>query len=114
MYWRDKAVLIHEEKTVNANGYKDTTTTRREVFVNKKSATRSEFYTAKQAGDKIALVLEVRGADYRGETLVEHEGRLYEVVRDYTKSGETYELNCKEAQEPPETAQDGPDEEGAV
>ncbi len=114
MYWRDKAVLIREEKTVNANGYKDVTKTRREVFVNKKSATRSEFYTAKQAGDKIALVLEVRGADYRGETLVEHEGRLYEVVRDYTKSGETYELNCKEAQEPPETAQDGPDEEGAV
>lgn len=113
MYWKDKAVLIREEKTVNRNGYKDTTTTRREVFVNKKSATRSEFYKAKQAGDEIALTLEVRGADYRGETLVEHEGRLYEVVRDYTKSGETYELNCKEAQEPPETAQEEPDEEGA-
>lgn len=113
MYWKDKAVLIREEKKVNGNGYKDTTTTRREVFVNKKSTTRSEFYTAKQAGDKIALTLEVRGADYRGETLVEHEGRLYEVVRDYTKSGETYELNCKEAQEPPETAQEEPDEEGA-
>ena len=113
MYWKDKAVLIREVKTVNENGYKNITTTRREVFVNKKSATRSEFYTAKQAGDKIALTLEVRGADYRGETLVEHEGRLYEVVRDYTKSGETYELNCKEAQEPPETAQEEQDEEGA-
>ena len=73
----------------------------REVFANKKTATRSEFYTAKQAGDKIALVLEVRGADYQEETLVEYEGRLYEVVRAYTESGETYELNCKEAQEPP-------------
>ena len=107
MYWRDKAVLIREEKTVNENGYKDITTTRREVFVNKKSATRSEFYTAKQAGDKIALALEVRGADYLGETMVAHEGRLYEVVRAYTKSGEIYELNCKEAQEPPETAREG-------
>lgn len=106
MYWRDEAVLIREEKTVKPSGYKDTATTRREVFANKKAATRSEFYTAKQAGDKIALVLEVRGADYRGETLVECEGRLYEVVRAYTESGETYELNCKEAQEPP-------DEEGA-
>lgn len=112
MYWRDEAVLIREEKTVNDNGYKDITTTRREVFANKKSATRSEFYTAKQAGDKIVLVLEVRGVDYQGETIVEHEGRLYEVVRTYTAGGETYELNCKEAQEPPETAQDGPDEEG--
>lgn len=112
MYWRDEAALVREEKTVNANGYKDVTTTRREVFANKKTATRSEFYTAKQAGDKIALVLEVRGADYQGETLVESEGRLYEVVRAYTESGEIYELNCKEAQEPPETAQEGPDEEG--
>ena len=114
MYWRDEAALIREEKTVKPNGYKDTTTTRREVYANKKTATRSEFYTAKQAGDKIALVLEVRGADYQEETLVEYEGRLYEVVRAYTESGETYELNCKEAQEPPETAQEGPDEEGAV
>jgi hypothetical protein len=114
VYWRDKAVLIREEKTVKPNGYKDATTARREVFANKKTATRSEFYTAKQAGDKIALVLEVKGADYKGETLVEHEGGLYEVVRAYTESGEVYELNCKEAKEPTETAQEGQDEEGAV
>ena len=113
MYWRDEAALIREEKRVKPNGYKETVKTRREVFANKKTATRSEFYTAKQAGDKIALVLEARGADYQEETLVEYEGRLYEVVRAYTESGETYELNCKEAQEPPETAQEGPDEEGA-
>jgi len=112
VYWKDKAVLIREEKTVNDNGYKDINTTRREVFVNKKSATRSEFYTAKQAGDKIALTLEVRGADYNGETLAEYEGRLYEVVRTYTKSGEIYELNCKEAMETPETAQGEANGEG--
>lgn len=102
MYWRDKAVLIGEEKTVDADGYKTVEETRRAVFVNKKSATRSEFYTAKQAGDKIALVLEVRGVDYHGETRVEHEGRPYEVVRAYTRSGETVELNCKEAPKPQE------------
>lgn len=114
MYWRDEADLLQVTKEVNPNGYKTPTVKRRRVFVNKKSATRSEFYTAKQAGDKIALVLEVKGADYQEETIVEYEGRLYEVVRAYTKSGETYELNCKEAQEPQETAQEGPDEEGAV
>jgi len=99
MYWRDKAVLIGEEKTVNANGYKTTIKTQRAVFVNKKSATRSEFYAAKQAGDAITLVLEVRGADYQGETCLEHGGRPYEVVRAYSKSGEVVELNCKEAGE---------------
>ena len=114
MYWKGEADLLRVKREVKANGYKAETVKRRRVFVNKKSATRSEFYTAKQAGDKIALVLEVRGADYQEETLVEYEGRLYEVVRAYTESGETYELKCKEAQEPPETAQEGPDEEGAV
>lgn len=100
MYWKDKAVLIAEELAVDDDGYKAAQKTRREVFANKKSATRSEFYTAKQAGVKIALVLEVKGADYQGETRVEHDGRPYEVVRAYTKGGEVVELNCKEAAQP--------------
>ena len=47
MYWRDIATLVGVKKTVNENGYKVETEARREVFVNKKSATRSEFYAAK-------------------------------------------------------------------
>ena len=56
MYWRDIATLVGVKKTVNENGYKVEAEARREVFVNKKSATRSEFYAAKQAGDKIRCV----------------------------------------------------------
>lgn len=103
MLWRCTANLIKVQKTVNENGYKRLEETRRKVFCNKKSATRSEFYAAKQAGDKIALVLEVRGADFQEETQVEFAGKRYEVVRAYTKSGEVFELNCKEA---PEAYQD--------
>ena len=102
MYWRDIATLVGVKKTVNENGYKVETEARREVFVNKKSATRSEFYAAKQAGDKIALVLEVRGSDYEGETRIEYGGNPYEVVRTYTRAGEVIELNCKEAPKPAE------------
>lgn len=101
MYWKDQADLLRVKREVKANGYKTVTVERRRVFVNKRSATRSEFYTARQAGDKIVLVLEVRGADWREESFVEYEGRVYEVVRAYTKSGETFELNCKEAAERP-------------
>lgn len=111
MYWRHMATLVAIQKTVDGDGYKTDAETRREVFCNKKSATRSEFYTAKQAGDKIVLVLEVRGVDYEGETLVEFEGKPYEVVRAYTKAGETIELNCKEAPETTKDAQDGTGEE---
>lgn len=99
MLWRYTVHLIKVEKTVNENGYKTLVELRRKVFCNKKSATRSEFYAAKQAGDKITLVLEVRGADFQEETQVEFSGKRYEVVRAYTKSGEIFELNCKEAPE---------------
>ena len=92
MYWRDIATLVGVKKTVNENGYKVEIEARREVFVNKKSATRSEFYAAKQAGDKIALVLEVRGSDYEGETRIEYGGNPYEVVRTYTRAGEVRPL----------------------
>lgn len=111
MYWRHMATLVTIKKTVDEDGYKTTDETRREVFCNKKSATRSEFYTAKQAGDKIALVLEVRGVDYEDETRVEFEGKPYEVVRAYTKAGEKIELNCKEAPEAAQGAQGGAGEE---
>ena len=97
MYWKDRAVLARTEKLPTPDGYKTERETRREVFCNRKSASRSEFYAAKQAGEKIALVLEVRGADYGGETRIEYAGRPYEVVRSYTRSGETVELNGTEA-----------------
>ncbi len=96
-YWKDVAILVKGTIVEDAEGYITQAETRREVLVNKKSATRSEFYTAKQAGDKIVLVLEVRGVDYRGEERVEFEGKPYEVVRAYTATGEKYELSCKEA-----------------
>lgn len=113
MYWRDMATLVKVEKVVNENAYKTEKTTRRTVFVNRKSATRSEFYQAKQAGDKIVLVLEVRGADYQGETRLEFGGQPYEVVRAYTASGEIFELNCKEAPEQSGKAGNGGGEEGS-
>lgn len=100
MYWKDKAVLVALEKAPNEHGYQDIIrAVRREVFANRKSVTRAEFYAARQTGTKISLVLEVRAADYHEETRLEFAGRPYEVIRAYTKSGEIYELNCAEAGE---------------
>ena len=104
MYWRDIATLVGVKKTVNENGYKVEAEARREVFVNKKSATRSEFYAAKQAGDKIALVLEVRGSDYEGETRIEYGGNPYEVVRTYTRAGEVIAKRPRSPPRAPRTA----------
>lgn len=108
MYWRETATLVKIEKGVDGDGYKTPVETRREVFVDKVSAKRSEFYAARQTGDKIALVLHVRGVDYEDETRVEYEGKPFDVLRAYTASGEIYELNCVEAAKEPLKQAQGP------
>lgn len=97
MYWKDTAELATITKTPDGEGYKEQAEERRTVFVNQKSATRSEFYKAKQAGDEIVLVLDVRGVDYNGERRLYFGGDPFEVVRTYTRAGDVIELNCKEA-----------------
>lgn len=97
MLWRETATLIQEGAEPDGEGYRSTVEQVRTVFVDKASVTRSEFYAAKQAGDAITLVLRIRGADYKGETMVNFQGKTYDVVRTYTKGGEIYQLNCKES-----------------
>lgn len=101
MSWSDEITLVVEEKQSDGEGYRETAATqKRKIFANKKSTRRSEFYAAKQAGEDIAIVFEVKGVDYNGERIVEykHDRKTkptrYRVVRDYTENGEEYELNC--------------------
>lgn len=56
--------------------------TRRMVFVQPRSVYNGEFYNASIMGlhPSITLTLTNR-ADYDGETLVEYEGKLYNVIR---------------------------------
>lgn len=97
MYWRDVATLVAITKEPDADGYKKQQQARTEVFVDVRSAKRSEFYAARQSGTKIDLVFLVRAVDYNGEEQIEYDGKTYAVVRAYTKAGEIYELNCTEA-----------------
>jgi len=99
--WSDEVTLIKVEKEPDGEGYtRETETGRRTVYANRKSATRTEFYAAKQAGANIAIVFEVMGADYEDERKLEYTNpktgttKRYRVERDYTADGEKYELNC--------------------
>lgn len=118
MYWRETATLVKVEKTVDADGYTAETKERREVFIDKQSVKRQEFYAARQSGDRLDVVFKLRAADYDGETVVEHGGKRYNVVRAYTRAGEFYELNCVEAPKMPDTAAQeatsGHEKEGAT
>jgi len=94
--FRDEAKLISYTETKDADGYPIKTPTTSDVFVNVKSAKRSEFYAALQVGKTITKVFEIRVCDYADQGVIEHDGKKYNIVRSYTKDGEMLELNCSD------------------
>ena len=55
--------------------------TRRDVFCTRRSTGAAAFYAARAAGMKSELVFVMHGFEYRGEPLVEHDGKRYAVDR---------------------------------
>lgn len=92
--FKDIAYLIIEEKTKDEDGFPIIVNTKREIFVNKKSITRSEFYASMQVGIKPTIVLEVRVEDFDTANKVEYEGNTYDIIRTYQKNDNLIELVC--------------------
>ena len=72
--------------------------TRSDVFVQPRGVYQSEFYNAAQAGlhPSITFTLTNR-ADYRGEKVIEWEGKEYTVIRtDWTAQRDSISLICEE------------------
>ncbi len=76
-----------------------------EVFVEKLSVTRSEFYTAMQSGMKPSIVFKVWYDDFEltrhdvdGKPVyadkVEYDGNTYNILRTYSKDETVLELVC--------------------
>lgn len=65
--------------------------TKREIFCDKKSVGRYEFYIAGQQGTKPQYVFIVRLADYQEEDTLIYKGNKYAIYRSYDK-GEFVEL----------------------
>lgn len=82
-----------------ARGVLDTpTTTRRKTYCEEKSLSMSEVYQARASGfaPTIRLTL-TQDFEYKGETLCEYKGELYEIIREYRdeKSGDSTELTLQ-------------------
>ena len=70
------------ERVYDAYGNETILMTAREVYVQPRGVYRSEFYSAAQAGLHPSVTLELTNReDYQGETLVEFEGRMYDIIR---------------------------------
>lgn len=80
----DNVAILKKENGRTYDAYKNEviTYTDRLVFVYARSVYNAEFYNAAQAGLHPSITLELANrADYEGETLVEYEGALYNVIR---------------------------------
>lgn len=83
----DIAILIAESgPTYDTLGNPEYTRTERQVFVREDSVTRSEFYSAAQAGLKPEIVLILSEfIDYQNEKLISYHGEEYTIIRTYRR-----------------------------
>ena len=68
------------------------TTTKRTVFCNVQSVTRSEFFDAGRNGLNPQYVFTMFYADYQNEPMVEYNGETYAVYRTYLRRDDTLEV----------------------
>ena len=93
--FKDVITLITVEKVSDgAGGYENKPGTKRTVFANKKSATRSEFYLAQQADLEVEVVFTIYTSEYNDEQVIEHNNQYYSVIRTFEK-GDFIELTCQ-------------------
>lgn len=95
----DIATLIVVIDGKDADGFPTKIETRCDVFVTRKSVSRSEFYQSMQAGVNATAVFEMRLCDYEeagNPQIIEHNGKRYKVIRTYSKDNEFIELTCSD------------------
>ena len=86
-------------ETASAHGVHDAVTeTARTVYCTVRSVTRSEFYTALNAGVQPEVVFVLTLAeDYQGERVVRWKGQKYRIVRTYMTADDGIEITCERA-----------------
>jgi len=96
MLFSDKITLRSVTITCDSDGYPVETNVDTEVWANKKSVSRAEFYSANQAGINMTQTFEVHTEDWDEQTYVLYETETYKVERAYQKGLGTVELNCSD------------------
>lgn len=96
--WIDEINLIQETYTFDEIGNQIATEIKINVFCDKKSVGRSEFYNAATNGLKPEIIFVIHNYEYEGQKKVEFEGNKYNVIRTYSTNTEEIELTCERVQ----------------
>ncbi len=94
MYFSEKITLRTETITVDAYGFTSTVNNDVEVWADKTSVKRTEFYSAHSAGIEVSAVFTVN--DYSDEKILIHDTKEYDIIRSYRKGEGEYELTCSD------------------
>jgi hypothetical protein len=90
MIWRDIGYLMTKTNTLDKFNKPKPSYTETEVYCNKKSVGRTEFYQATAQGLKPELIVEVK--QYNGADHFKLNDKVYRIIRSYTRNEEIYEL----------------------
>ena len=84
-------------ETASAHGvHQSVTETARQVYCTVESVSRSEFYTALNAGIRPEYVFRLALAeDYQGERVVRYKGQKFRIIRTYMTEDDGIELTCE-------------------
>lgn len=94
---KDVIELITTAITYDAIGQEVETESSVEVFAEKRSLPRVEYFAGGEHGLKPAALFVMREIDYDYKaTKVRHEGRYYRIYRTYQTKSEMIELYCEE------------------
>ena len=94
MYFSDRIKLRTITTTHDADGFAIQTATSKEVWADRHSVTRTEFYAAQGSRVRTDIGFTVKLADYSGQTEIEYKGIIYDVVRSFELDLDTVDLTC--------------------
>ena len=94
MMWRDICELLDVTSAPDGFGGFTEVEAARTVFCDRKSVKATEFYQAHATGLKPEITLVIRSVDYADENKLRFNGKVYDVLRSYSKNGELVELTC--------------------
>lgn len=100
MKWVDELTLIAfktPEERVNSSGFEnEPEEVKTTVFCDKLPVGYAEFYKSQQAGFTVSFKANIHKVDYNGETLAEHEGKRYNILKTYEIDDEVVELTLSD------------------
>jgi len=94
MLFRDVLHLVTITFSTNTLGDITESLSESLVYCNKKSIRQSEFYQAQAKGLKPEIMFEIRSTEYADQERLKFDCKYYNIIRTYSKNGETTELIC--------------------